>query len=92
MVHGLRRRASIFNTGRIDHLLDDQSSLPNGSSNLRLHYGDLTDATSLTNVINLCQPDEIYNLGAQSHVGVSFEQPDYTGQVDGSARCEYLRL
>lgn len=90
IVHGLRRRSSSFNTGRIDHLLDDQSSLPDGSSDLKLHYGDLTDAASLAKVISLCRPDEIYNLGAQSHVGVSFEQPDYTGQVDGLGALRVL--
>jgi GDPmannose 4,6-dehydratase len=89
-VHGLRRRSSSFNTGRIDHLLDDQSSVPDGSSALKLHYGDLTDAASLSKVIGFCKPDEIYNLGAQSHVGVSFEQPDYTGQVDGLGALRVL--
>jgi GDPmannose 4,6-dehydratase len=90
VVHGLRRRSSTFNTGRIDHLLDDQSSLSDGSSPLKLHYGDLTDAASLAKVISLCRPNEIYNLGAQSHVGVSFEQPDYTGQVDALGALRVL--
>ena len=73
-VHGIIRRSSSFNTGRIDHIYDK----------LRLHYGDLTDPTNLASVINTVKPDEIYNLGAQSHVKVSFEMPDYTGQVDAS--------
>ena len=78
IVHGLRRRSSSFNTGRIDHLLDDQSSLPGGSSDLKLHYGDLTDAASLAKVISLCRPDEIYNFADQDHVGWSYEIPSYS--------------
>ncbi|MCH8977637.1 MAG: GDP-mannose 4,6-dehydratase [Armatimonadetes bacterium] len=79
-VHGIKRRASLFNTDRIDHLFHDQheSGLP-----LTLHYGDLTDSNSLISVVEKAQPDEIYNLGAQSHVKVSFDQPHYTAQVDG---------
>ncbi len=79
-VHGIKRRASLFNTSRIDHLFHDrhESGLP-----FSLHYGDLTDSVSLIRVIEETQPDEIYNLGAQSHVQVSFDQPDYTAKVDG---------
>lgn len=79
-VHGVKRRASLFNTQRIDHLFHDQheKGLP-----FYLHYGDLTDSVSLIRVVEEVQPDEIYNLGAQSHVKVSFDQPYYTAQVDG---------
>ena len=79
-VHGIKRRASLFNTARIDHLFHDrhESGLP-----FSLHYGDLTDSVSLIRVIEETRPDEIYNLGAQSHVQVSFDQPDYTAKVDG---------
>ena len=79
-VHGVKRRASLFNTARIDHLFHDQheTGLP-----FRLHHGDLTDSVSLIRVIEETRPDEIYNLGAQSHVQVSFDQPHYTAQVDG---------
>ena len=79
IVHGIKRRASLFNTARIDHIYED----PSRNSNLFLHYGDLTDAANLTQIISKCQPDEIYNLGAQSHVAVSFESPEYTANVDG---------
>jgi GDPmannose 4,6-dehydratase len=77
-VHGIKRRASLFNTDRIDHLFDDadRNGLP-----FALHYGDLTDATSLIRVVQEVQPDEIYNLGAQSHVKVSFESPEYTADT-----------
>lgn len=78
-VHGLIRRASLFNTDRIDHLYVD----PHKQSNLHLHYGDLSDAGALRNVLDDVQPDEIYNLGAQSHVRVSFDQPEYTVDVVG---------
>lgn len=77
-VHGLMRRASLFNTDRIDHIYQDPHR-PNVS--LKLHYGDLSDATSLRRVLETANPDEIYNLGAQSHVKVSFEVPEYTGDV-----------
>ena len=78
-VHGLKRRASSFNTNRIDHLYQD----PNESKpKLFLHYGDLTDSTNLIKVIQKIKPDEIYNLGAQSHVSVSFESPEYTANSD----------
>lgn len=78
-VHGIKRRSSSLNTERIDHLYQDPH-LP--GTRLFLHYGDLTDATSLTRIIRDVEPDEIYNLGAQSHVAVSFEQPEYTADVD----------
>ncbi len=78
-VHGLIRRSSSFNTTRIDHIYQDPHS-PNPK--MFLHYGDLTDGVNLTNLINKIQPDEIYNLGAQSHVQVSFTMPQYTAQVD----------
>ncbi len=79
-VHGIIRRSSSFNTGRIDHVFDD----------LRLHYGDLTDPTNLSSIVSKIEPDEIYNLGAQSHVKVSFEMPDYTGQVDALGTLRIL--
>jgi GDPmannose 4,6-dehydratase len=79
-VHGIVRRASLINTHRIDHIYDS----------IKLHYGDLTDSTNLVRVIQLVQPDEIYNLGAQSHVKVSFEIPEYTGMVDGLGTLRIL--
>jgi GDPmannose 4,6-dehydratase len=78
-VHGLKRRSSSFNTGRIDHLYQDPHD---HDTRFRLHFGDLTDATNLIRVIQEIQPDEIYNLGAQSHVQVSFETPEYTANSD----------
>ena len=78
-VHGIIRRSSLFNTDRLDHLYVD----PHQESRFRLHYGDLTDAGALRNVLDEIQPDEIYNLGAQSHVRVSFDQPEYTVDVVG---------
>jgi GDPmannose 4,6-dehydratase len=78
-VHGIKRRASSLNTDRIDHLYQDPHH-PN--QRLKLHYGDLTDAMNLTRIIEECQPDEIYNLGAMSHVKVSFDTPEYVGNVD----------
>ena len=78
-VHGLRRRSSSFNTARIDHLYHD---VHESGHDFHLHHGDMTDSLSLTNVIEKIQPDEIYNLAAQSHVMVSFEQPEYTANVD----------
>ena len=78
-VHGLMRRASLFNTDRIDHLYHDPHL---GGAKLNLHYGDLTDGTGLRRVLEAVDPDEIYNLGAQSHVKVSFEQPEYTADAD----------
>ena len=91
-VHGIRRRASQFNTSRIDHLYRDPH-LP--EARLKLHYGDLCDASNLTRIISEVGPDEIYNLGAQSHVAVSFEAPEYTADVDalGTLRLlEAIRL
>ena len=79
-VHGVKRRASSLNTDRIDHLYQDPHHL---NRRLKLHYGDLTDAMNLTRIIEECQPDEIYNLGAMSHVKVSFDTPEYVGNVDG---------
>jgi GDPmannose 4,6-dehydratase len=91
-VHGLKRRASLFNTARIDHLYTDPHTTGN---RLFLHYGDLTDSSNLTRIIQQVRPDEVYNLGAQSHVAVSFESPEYTADVDaiGTLRLlESIRL
>jgi GDPmannose 4,6-dehydratase len=86
-VHGIKRRASSFNTERIDHLYQD----PHGTDvNLRLHYGDLTDSTNLIRIIQQVQPDEIYNLAAQSHVAVSFETPEYTANADAVGTLRLL--
>lgn len=79
IVHGIKRRASSFNTDRIDHLYQDPHV---NHPDLILHYGDLSDTSNLVRIIQECQPDEIYNLGAQSHVAVSFESPEYTADVD----------
>ena len=79
MVHGIKRRSSLMNTDRIDHLIFDKSI----ADRFHLHYGDLTDSSSLVRIIQQTQPDEIYNLGAQSHVQVSFETPEYTANSDG---------
>ena len=79
-VHGIKRRSSSFNTARIDHLYQDPHT---ANATFRLHYGDLTDALNLTRIIQEVQPDEIYNLGAQPHVRVSFDLPEYTANVDG---------
>ena len=78
-VHGIKRRASSFNTQRIDHIYKDQHEADN---RLFLHYGDLTDSSNLIRIIKEIKPDEIYNLGAQSHVAVSFDSPEYTADVD----------
>ena len=86
-VHGIKRRASSLNTERIDHLYQDPHH-PNQL--LKLHYGDLTDAMNLTKIIEQCQPDEIYNLGAMSHVKVSFDVPEYVGNVDGLGTLRIL--
>ena len=86
-VHGIKRRASLFNTDRIDHLYQDPHH-PN--QRLKLHYGDLTDSMNLTRIIQECQPDEIYNLGAMSHVKVSFDMPEYVGNVDGLGTLRIL--
>jgi GDPmannose 4,6-dehydratase len=86
-VHGIKRRASLFNTERIDHLYQD----PHESNlRLRLHYGDLTDASNLIRIVQEVQPDEIYNLAAQSHVGVSFETPEYTANADALGTLRLL--
>ncbi|KJD33639.1 GDP-mannose 4,6-dehydratase [Tamlana nanhaiensis] len=87
MVHGIKRRSSLFNTDRIDHLYQDPHD-PN--QRLKLHYGDLTDSMNLTRIIQECQPDEIYNLGAMSHVKVSFDSPEYVGNVDGLGTLRIL--
>lgn len=87
VVHGLKRRSSSFNTGRIDHLYQDPML---GDSRFRLHFGDLTDATNLCRVIQEVQPDELYNLGAQSHVQVSFETPEYTANADALGTLRLL--
>ena len=79
VVHGIKRKSSSFNTQRIDHIYVD----PHFKTNFFLHYGDLTDSNSIFKIINEIRPDEIYNLGAQSHVGISFENPEYTAQVTG---------
>src|SRR3954469_12461855 len=79
-VHGVKRRASLFNTDRIDHLYQDPHVL---NARFRLHYGDLTDTSNLIRIVQETQPDEVYNLGAQSHVAVSFDSPEYTADVDG---------
>ena len=86
-VHGIKRRASSLNTDRIDHLYQDPHH-PN--QRLKLHYGDLTDSMNLTKIIEQCQPDEIYNLGAMSHVKVSFDVPEYVGNVDGLGTLRIL--
>src|SRR5579859_682073 len=86
-VHGIKRRASSFNTDRIDHLYQD----PHESEvRLRLHYGDLTDSTNLIRIVQQVQPDEIYNLAAQSHVAVSFETPEYTANADALGTLRVL--
>jgi GDPmannose 4,6-dehydratase len=86
-VHGIKRRSSLFNTGRIDHLYEDPQ-VPH--RNLILHYGDLTDSTNLIRIIQEVQPDEIYNLAAMSHVQVSFETPEYTANADGIGTLRIL--
>ena len=86
-VHGIKRRSSSFNTSRIDHLYQDPHEK---DPNFILHYGDLTDSTNLINIIQKIQPDEIYNLGAQSHVAVSFESPEYTANSDALGTLRIL--
>jgi GDPmannose 4,6-dehydratase len=86
-VHGIKRRASSFNTDRIDHLYQDPHV---DNRNFELHYGDLTDSTNLIRIIQQVQPDEIYNLAAQSHVAVSFEEPEYTANADGLGALRIL--
>ena len=86
-VHGIKRRASLFNTQRIDHLYEDQHV---EGAKMTLHYGDLSDTSNLTRLIRDIEPDEVYNLGAQSHVKVSFEAPEYTADVDGIGTLRML--
>lgn len=86
-VHGIKRRASLFNTSRVDHIYEDPHV---ENSRFRLHYGDLTDSSNLIRIISEVQPDEIYNLGAQSHVAVSFEVPEYTADVDAIGTLRLL--
>jgi GDPmannose 4,6-dehydratase len=86
-VHGIKRRSSLFNTDRIDHLYQDPHV---NNRNFVLHYGDLTDSTSLVRIVQKVQPDEIYNLAAQSHVAVSFEEPEYTANADGIGALRLL--
>jgi len=86
-VHGIKRRSSLFNTDRIDHLYQDPHM---GDRRLILHYGDLTDSSSLVHIMQKVQPVEVYNLAAQSHVAVSFEQPEYTAEVDGVGTLRLL--
>src|SRR5438128_3632846 len=86
-VHGIKRRTSLFNTDRIDHLYEDPHV---GNRRFILHHGDLTDSSSLVRIIQSVQPDEVYNLGAQSHVAVSFEQPEYTANADALGTLRLL--
>ncbi len=86
-VHGIKRRASSFNTNRIDHIFQDPHV---DNARIKLHYGDLTDSSNLIRIIQETQPDEIYNLGAQSHVAVSFESPEYTADVDAMGTLRLL--
>src|SRR4051794_32177540 len=86
-VHGIKRRTSLFNTDRIDHLYEDPHI---SDRRFILHYGDMTDSSSLVRVIQMVQPDEIYNLAAQSHVAVSFEEPEYTANSDALGALRIL--
>jgi GDPmannose 4,6-dehydratase len=86
-VHGIKRRASSFNTQRIDHIYEDPHA---PHPKLKLHYGDLTDTSNISRILQEVQPDEVYNLGAQSHVAVSFEAPEYTAEVDGTGALRIL--
>ena len=87
IVHGIKRRASSFNTQRVDHIYQDPHV---NNASFKLHYGDLSDSSNLTRIIQETQPNEIYNLGAQSHVAVSFESPEYTADVDGMGTLRIL--
>ena len=87
IVHGIKRRASSFNTQRVDHIYQDPHV---DNANFKLHYGDLSDTSNLIRIVQETQPDEIYNLGAQSHVAVSFESPEYTADVDGLGTLRLL--
>lgn len=86
-VHGIKRRSSLFNTQRVDHIYEDRHNV---APRFHLHYGDLTDTSNLTRILAEVQPDEVYNLGAQSHVAVSFEAPEYTADVDGIGTLRLL--
>jgi len=86
-VHGIKRRASLFNTQRVDHIYED---LHKTDAKFKLHYGDLSDSSNLTRIISEVKPDEVYNLGAQSHVAVSFESPEYTADVDALGTLRLL--
>jgi GDPmannose 4,6-dehydratase len=86
-VHGIKRRASLLNTQRVDHIYQDPHT---DNQKFQLHYGDLTDTSNLTRILSEVQPDEVYNLGAQSHVAVSFEAPEYTADVDGTGTLRML--
>ena len=86
-VHGIKRRSSLFNTQRVDHIYQEPHL---DNARLKLHYGDLTDSSNLTRIISEVQPDEVYNLGAQSHVAVSFEAPEYTSDVDAMGALRLL--
>ncbi|MEQ9692947.1 GDP-mannose 4,6-dehydratase [Shimia sp. SDUM112013] len=86
-VHGIKRRASSFNTQRIDHIFQD---IHTSNARFKLHYGDLTDSSNLTRILQEVQPDEVYNLAAQSHVAVSFESPEYTADVDATGALRLL--
>jgi len=87
VVHGIKRRTSLFNTDRIDHLYQDPHV---DKRRFIMHYGDLTDSTSLVRIVQTVRPDEIYNLAAQSHVAVSFEEPEYTANADGLGALRLL--
>lgn len=87
IVHGIKRRSSLFNTQRVDHIYQDPHI---DNANFKLHYGDLSDTSNLIRIVQETQPDEIYNLGAQSHVAVSFESPEYTADVDGIGTLRLL--
>ena len=87
IVHGIKRRASSFNTQRVDHIYQDPHI---DNANFKLHYGDLSDTSNLIRIVQETQPDEIYNLGAQSHVAVSFESPEYTADIDGIGTLRLL--
>src|SRR6266566_9262332 len=89
-VHGVVRRSSSMNRGRIDHLQHTNPGHPEGATHFFLHYGDMTDSGGLNRLVKTVRPDEIYNLAAQSHVQVSFDQPEYTGDADGLGTLRLL--
>ena len=86
-VHGIKRRSSSFNTARVDHIYEDKNL---DNAQFKLHYGDLADSSNLTRILSEIEPDEVYNLGAQSHVAVSFEAPEYTADVDALGTLRLL--